>query len=339
GTAALHLALAGLDVGPGDVCIAPAMTFLATATAVRFCGAEVVFADVDPTTGLMAPDHVREATARAGKPIKAVLPVHLGGRICDLAGIASVAAELGAAVVEDACHALGGANAAGERVGGCAHSAAACFSLHPVKMLAAGEGGMVTTNDPARAARMRRLANHGATHDPALMRDPALSLDAEGNRHPWSYEQIELGFNYRMNEMEAALGLSQLARLPQFVARRAELAAQYDALISALGLPIRPVHRVEGALGLHLYQVLADLTALGVTRDQVMRRMAEAGVQTQVHYIPVYRQPYFRERYGEMRLVGAEAFYDQVLALPLFPAMADSDPDRAVCALKAALTA
>jgi UDP-4-amino-4,6-dideoxy-N-acetyl-beta-L-altrosamine transaminase len=336
GTAALHLALAALDVGPGDVCVVPAMTFLSTATAARFCGAEVVFADVDPDTGLMTPETAAEALRRAGGPIKAILPVHLGGRLCDMGGIEALAMQAGAEVVEDASHAVGGIDAEGSPVGACARSAAATFSFHPVKTLAAGEGGMVATNDAACAARMRRLRNHGVTHDPALMAE-AGSLDADGARNPWAYEQMELGFNYRMNELEAALGRSQLAKLDRFVARRAALADRYEALLKPLAPLVTPTPRGPGRPGLHLFSVLIDFEAAGVSRAEVMRRLSAQGIGTQVHYIPLYRQPYFKARYGEMRLAGAEAYYARVLALPLFPAMRDSDVDRVVQALGRAL--
>jgi UDP-4-amino-4,6-dideoxy-N-acetyl-beta-L-altrosamine transaminase len=338
GTAALHLALAALDVGPGDLCVVPAVTFLSTATAARMCGAEVVFADVDPLTGLMTPDTLRAAIASAPGPVKVALPVHLGGRLCDMAGMAAVSTEAGITLLEDAAHALGSARG-DERAGGCAHSAAACFSFHPVKTIACGEGGAVTTNDPALAARMMRLRNHGVTHDPALMVDDALSLDADGARLPWSYEQLELGFNYRMTDLEAALGLSQLGKLDRFVARRLEIARLYDRLLT----PLAAIHPVspgsDEAPSLHLYAVRIDFEALGVTRQQIMRALVAQGIGTQVHYIPVYRQPYFAARYGDMRLPGAEAYYSQVLALPLYPAMTDQDVHRVAAALAEILRA
>jgi UDP-4-amino-4,6-dideoxy-N-acetyl-beta-L-altrosamine transaminase len=333
GTAALHLALAALDVGPGDVCIVPAITFLSTATAARLCGAEVVFADVDPASGLMTADTLRLAAARATGPIKAALPVHLGGRLCDMAALARVAADLGFLLVEDACHALGSARGE-ERAGDCRHSAAAAFSFHPVKTIACGEGGAVTTNDPALAARVRRLRNHGVTHDPALMVDAELSLDADGERHPWSYEQLELGFNYRMTDLEAALGLSQLGKLDRFVGRRAELAALYDLLLEPLSGRLQPVPvAADESPSLHLYAVLFDCEGLAFDRDALIRDLASQGIGIQVHYIPVYRQPYFARRYGPLRLAGAEAYYAGVLALPLFPAMTGRDVERVAAAL------
>ena len=340
GTAALHLALAALDVGAGDLCVVPAITFLATATAVRFCGAEVLFADVDPASGLITPETLQAALMRAGGPVKAVLPVHLGGRICEMESISAVARSAGAKVVEDACHALGGTDSAGRPVGGCALSDAAVFSFHPVKTIAAGEGGMVTCPDPERAERMRRLANHGVARTPDLFAYPDLSLEEDGSPNPWSYEQIELGFNYRMNEMEAALGLSQLGRLERFVRRRRTLTALYDLVLAPLAPLVQPVRGHSGDRpSLHLYQVQIDFEAAGVGRGEVMRRLQAQGVGSQVHYIPVYRQPYFRSRYGDQRLEGAEAFYARVLALPLFPAMHDADVERVAQALERALEA
>lgn len=339
GTSALHLALAALDVGPGDLCVVPAITFLSTATAVRFCGAEVVFADVDPVSGLMTAATLREAAARTGGPVRAALPVHLGGRMCDMAALAEVAADVGCLLVEDACHALGSTRA-GHAAGGCCHSAASAFSFHPVKTIACGEGGMVTTNNPAMADRMRRLRNHGVTHDPALMVDPDLSFDAHGQRHPWSYEQLELGFNYRMTDLEAALGLSQLRKLDRFVDRRADLAELYDRRLAPLNDRVRPVRaEPDETPSLHLYAAHIDLGGLGLTRDDLMRGLMAEGIGTQVHYIPVYRQPYFAARYGAPTLAGAEAYYADILALPLYPAMEDEDVLRVVQALSRLLTA
>jgi UDP-4-amino-4,6-dideoxy-N-acetyl-beta-L-altrosamine transaminase len=338
GTSALHLALAALDIGPGDLCVVPAITFLSTATAARFCGAEVAFADVDPVSGLMTAETLREAAARAGGQVKAALPVHLGGRMCDMRALAEVAAEIGCVLVEDACHALG-SRRAGHAAGGSRYSAASVFSFHPVKTIACGEGGMIMTNHPALADRMRRLRNHGVTHDSALMVDSELSLDADGRRHPWSYEQLELGFNYRMTDVEAALGLSQLGKLDRFVDRRAHLAAAYDRLLLPLGDRVRPAPAAaDESPSLHLYAVHIDLAGLDLTRDALMRSLAADGIGTQVHYIPVYRQPYFSARYGPQRLAGAEAYYADILALPLFPGMEDDDARRVVGALGRLLT-
>jgi len=339
GTAALHLALTSLDVGPDDLCIVPAVTFLSTATAVRFCGAEVVFADVDPESGAMTAATLAAALAGCGAPVKAALPVHLGGRLCDMAGLGDAAKRAGAILVEDACHALGGRHADGEVVGACARSEAACFSLHPVKTIAAGEGGMVTLGDPRRAERLRRLRNHAVSREPAMLTDTALSYDDQGQPNPWSYEQDELGFNYRMNELEAALGQSQLAKLPRFVGRRTALADLYDRRLAGLSPVLRPVARGPGVPSLHLYQILVDFPAAGMTRAQLVRRLHDRGIGVQVHYIPLYRQPYFRDRYRSRPLAGAETFYERVLALPLFPGMDDGDVERVAQALEDTLAA
>ncbi|WP_174300788.1 aminotransferase class I/II-fold pyridoxal phosphate-dependent enzyme [Caulobacter sp. S45] len=336
GTGALQLALASLDVGPGHVCVVPAVTFLSTATAARLLGAEVRFTDVDPDTGLMTAETLAAALDRSG-PVKAILPVHLAGRLCDMTPISALAREVGATVVEDACHALGGLDEAGQPVGACRQSDAACFSFHPVKTIAAGEGGAVTLNDAGRAARARRLRNHGVTRDAALMGEPG-SFGPEGRPNPWAYEQLELGFNLRLDEMSAALGMSQLAKLRRLVELRASLAAAYDAALAPLGPRVRAVPRPLGARwGLHLYTVLLDEPDLAARRGSIIAALASDGIGAQVHYVPLYRQPYFRERYGPMRLAGAEAYYGRVLALPLHPSMHGSDVDRVAEALAAAI--
>ena len=333
GTAALHLILAALDTDGRHACIVPSITFLATATAVRMCGAEVIFADVDPDTGLMGPREFAEAITRADRPVKAVLPVHMGGRVCDMTALARIAAEYDIAVIEDGCHALGAASPHG-KVGDSAHSIASVFSFHPVKTIACGEGGAVTTNDPLLADRISRLRNHGVTREADLMSDLDLSLDSEGQMNPWSYEQLDLGFNYRMTEIEAALGSSQLGKLDRFMERRRELSDLYDQLLAPLQPHVRPVKRAGGE-SLHLYGLLIDFEALGISRAALMRGLSAKGVGTQVHYIPVYRQPYFTHRYGAQRHAGAEAYYARSLSLPLFPAMTDEDVKR-VCAELAA---
>lgn len=335
GTAALHLALRALDVDGRHACIVPSITFLATASAVRHCNAEVIFADVDPDTGLMGPEHLAEALARADRPVKAALPVHLGGRPCDMAALAPIAQASGVALIEDGCHALGAASPHG-RVGDGRHSAATVFSFHPVKTIACGEGGGVTLNDPVLAERIARLRNHGVTRDGAEMTDPDLSLDGHGAPNPWSYEQLELGFNYRMSELEAALGLSQLGKLDRFTAHRRVLSDLYDELLAPLSPLLRPVKRGgEAAQSLHLYGVLINFDALGLDRAGLMRGLEARGIGTQVHYIPVYRQPYFAARYGAQRLAGAEGYYARALSLPLHAGMNEDDVRR-VCAALAA---
>ena len=328
GTAALHLSMLALDVRPGEVCIAPSITFLATANCARYVGAEVVFADVDPLTGLMTPDTLSEAISRVGdRRLRAVLPVHLRGDVAQLDGLSALATQAGAVLVEDAPHALGSTATFGnvrEQIGDVRHSAMATFSFHPVKTIATGEGGMVTTNDPHLAERLRTLRSHG------MIRPPG--------GDPWWYEMPEPGFNYRLPDILCALGQSQLSKLPQFAVRRRALAARYQAAL----IPLAPV--VQAAVSptwsdpvLHLMVVLIDFAAVGKTRRQVMERLSAEGIGSQVHYIPVHRQPYFVERYGPLSLPGAEGWYEKCLSLPLYPDMDDQDVDRVVGALASAL--
>ena len=328
GTAALHLAMLALKVQPGEAVIAPSITFLATANCARYVGAEVVFADVDPDSGLMTPGTLADALTRLdGRKLRAVLPVHLRGDAADLPGLAALAGEAGAVLVEDAPHALGTTmtfDDVAERVGDVRHSAMATFSFHPVKTIATGEGGMVTTNDPVLADRLRLLRSHGMVRP----------QDAD----PWWYEMPEPGFNYRLPDILCALGLSQLAKLDRFAARRRVLAKAYEAALT----PLAPIVRIAARPAwsdpvLHLMCVLIDFEAVGRSRREVVDALRAHGVGSQVHYIPVHRQPYYRERYGELALPGAEAWYARCLSLPLYPGMEDGDVDRVAGALRDAL--
>jgi len=340
GTAALHLAALALGLKEGDRVVVPTVTFLATANAARFTGAEVTFADVDPDTGLITPDTLDEALESAGNAA-AVFPVHLNGQCADMARLHGIAARHGLKVVEDASHALGTIDSSAgvaTPVGSCAHSDMAAFSLHPVKTIAMGEGGMVTTNDPRLHERLTRFRNHGIVRDKARMANADLAFDSEGAPNPWYYEMPEPGFNYRASDIHCALGLSQLAKLDFFVARRRELAALYDAALAPLAPLVRPVARVPRCTpAWHLCAVLIDFAAAGVTRAQAMARLKEQGIGSQVHYLPVHLQPYYARRYGARDLPGARRYYERVLSLPLFPAMADSDVERVAGALKRAL--
>lgn len=339
GTAALHLAMSALDVGPGDVCIVPAITFLSTATAAQFCGADVAFADVDPETGLMTPDTLRDAISRAGASAKVVLPVHLGGRMCDMANLAAIVAEHGLKMIEDGCHALGTKRCDLGFVGQCEHSDATVFSFHPVKTIACGEGGMVTTNSEAMKDRIGRLRNHGVTRDPALMVDTKLSFDVDGRPNPWSYEQIELGFNYRMNEIEAALGTSQLSKLDYFVARRSTLVSRYAELLAPLS-PYVEVVKLEADedVSFHIFTLRLTHPALRDRRAELMRTLISRGVGCQVHYIPLYRQPFFRGKYGDLHLEGAELYYSSTLTLPMYPRMTEDEVNWVVLELTSAIS-
>ena len=340
GTAALHLSMLALDLQPGDVVIAPAITFAATANCARYQGGEVIFADVDPDTGLMTPETLAAAIGRlGGRRLKAVLPVHLSGNVADLPGIRRLAEPYGAELVEDACHALGTTMAGGnqpERVGDGRHSALACFSFHPVKTMTTGEGGMVTTSDPALAQRLRLYRTHGISRDPAGFQHHDLAFDADGAVNPWIYEMQALGYNYRLPDLLCALGLSQLAKLDRFIARRRSLAERYRTLLQPLAPLVRAVTPPRGCdPALHLFVVLIDFAAAGLSRRQVTEALRAQGIGSQVHYIPVHRQPYYQARYGPIDLPGADAYYSRCLSLPLFPSMADSDPERVVVALRA----
>jgi UDP-4-amino-4,6-dideoxy-N-acetyl-beta-L-altrosamine transaminase len=332
GTAALHLAMMALDLKPGDAVIVPTITFLATANCARYCDGDVIFADVDPDTGLMTPATLREAIARAGGvKIKAIAPVHLGGAECDMAAIAAIAREIGAVVVEDACHALG-TRADTRQVGDCTYSAMTVFSLHAVKTVAAGEGGVVTTNDPILAKRLAMLRNHGAMREPAGFVDPEFSRDEYGAPLPWAYEMQALGYNYRLSDIHAALATTQLSKLPAFAARRRALWTLYGPMLKALNIGF-----VDMSAGTcpHLFIALADFSRR--PRADVMARMKAAGLGTQVHYMPVHRQPYYKALYGAADLPGAEAYYSRCLSLPLFATMTERDVFRVIDALGDAL--
>jgi len=339
GTAALHLACMALDLGPGESVVVPAMTFMATANAARYCGAEVIFADVDPDSGLLTAETFQAALdANPRAIVRAVLPVHVNGYSVDMPAIRAIAEPRGIAVVEDACHALGGEQAAGNNsrapVGACAVSDFACFSLHPAKTVTSGEGGFTTTNDERAYRRMARFRTHGITRDPAEFIYADQALDTDGSPNPWYHELAELGFNYRITDFACALGRSQMKRLPDFARRRRALMDRYVALLKPLAPHIRAVPVQPGPAVLHLCAVLIDFPAIGRSRAQAMQALKADGVGTQVHYIPVNRQPYYRRRYGAQRLPGADAYYERVLSIPLFSTMRDEDVDRVVDALR-----
>ncbi|HYE00508.1 MAG TPA: UDP-4-amino-4,6-dideoxy-N-acetyl-beta-L-altrosamine transaminase [Alphaproteobacteria bacterium] len=341
GTAALHLSVLALGLGPGDRAVVPSVTFVATANAVRYVGAEVVFADVDPDTGLMGPEQLEAAIRGAGPggPLRAVLPVHLAGQCADPAALRAVADRHGLAVVEDASHAVGTRYRAEGRdraVGACAHSELTVFSFHPVKTVAMGEGGAVTTRDPALADRLRSLRSHGLERRPDRFTDPALAFTG-GAPNPWYYELPELGLNYRAPDINCALGLSQLRKLRRFADRRAALVGRYRALLAELAPAVRPMPQAPGCdPAWHLFVVLADFGGRLPERAEVVERLRRRGIGSQVHYIPVPWQPYYRGRYGMPALPGAAAYYRRCLSLPLYPGLADSDVDRVVAALRGA---
>jgi len=323
GTAALHAACGAAGLGPGDEVLVPAITFLASANCARYVGAEPVFVDVDPRSGLIDPE---DAARKVNAKTKAIIPVHLNGRPADLDAIHELAEAHELTVIEDAAHALG-ARYRATTIGDCARSDMAIFSFHPVKHVTTGEGGAISTADPELARRLAVFRNHGIERDPQRLEQPAPG--------PWYYEQQTLGFNYRITDLQCALGLSQLAKLDRFVARRQALAARYDrALASLAGVEPVAVGTAETRSAYHLYAVLIDFEGRGTTREAAMAELRARGILTQVHYIPVPAQPYYVARGARAAdCPGAQAYYERVLSLPMFPAMGDGDVDRVVEAL------
>jgi UDP-4-amino-4,6-dideoxy-N-acetyl-beta-L-altrosamine transaminase len=331
GTASLHLAMLALGVGPGDAIWTSPITFVASANAGRYCGARVDFVDVDPDTINLCPERLAaklEAAEKEGCLPKVVVPVHFGGQSCAMDRIHELGARYGFRIVEDAAHALGGTHR-GERTGNCRWSDMVSHSFHPVKIITSGEGGMVTTNDEELAWHVTNLRTHGITRDPRRMRGPS--------HGPWYYQQIELGYNYRITDIQAALGASQMTRLESFSARRRQIVALYDEALA--GLPLRALGRDPHAVsGWHLYVIRLDRSATRKTRREVFESLRAQGIGVNVHYIPVHLQPdYERLGFKSGMFPEAESFYEECLTLPLYPAMVDEDVARVRDALIAAL--
>jgi UDP-4-amino-4,6-dideoxy-N-acetyl-beta-L-altrosamine transaminase len=337
GTAALHMAARALGLGAGKKIVVPAITFLATASAPNLNGAEIVFADVDPDTGLMGPENLEEALARAGHA-GAVFNVHLNGQCGALEEIAGIARAHGAFIVDDACHALGtayiAADGAVSAIGSNDFADLSVFSFHPVKAIAMGEGGAVTTNNPEMAKRLQRARSHGMIREKEDFQNTKDAFDTNGQANPWYYELQEPEFNWRANDIQCALGTSQLGKLGRFIARRRAIAALYDLLLAATGPILRPVARTRPCLpAWHLYAARIDFEAAGITRSDLMRTLSEESIGTQVHYYPVYRQPYYARTCKTPRLPGADQYYARALSLPLFASMLPGDVERVVEAL------
>lgn len=332
-TAALHLGCLAMGVGAGDLVWTSPNTFLASANCARYCGADVDFVDIDPLTRNMSVQCLAQRLAQAqragGRLPKVVIPVDFAGLPADLREMRELADRYGFRILEDASHAVG-AWLHGQPVGS-RWADATVFSFHPVKIVTTAEGGVLATQDDALAERVRLLRSHGMTRDPALMSQPS--------HGPWYYEQVALGFNYRMTDLQAALGSSQLSRLRQLRQRRGELAARYDEQLAALPLllPPTPADRVSA---LHLYAVEIDDSRCAVTRAQAVARLREAGILVQVHYIPVHLQPYYRALGFEPgQFPNSERYYARAFSLPLFPDLQDGEQDRVVQALHQALEA
>ena len=341
GTAALHLAMKVAGVGPGDRVVTSPNTFLASANAAAFEGATPDFADIDPGSLTLCPDSLRENWQ---SDTRAVVPVCYGGQSPDMLAIAQVARENNAVVIEDACHAVGGSFTAEGRawnVGGHPWADMTTFSFHPVKTMTTGEGGMLVTDNPEYAEMARCLRTHGMVREPSSM----LGFNSgrpELETGPWVYEMQELGFNYRMTDMQCALGLSQLEKLDEFVLRRQSLVERYNANLAEIqGLSIPEMSSSSDAsrCSWHLYTVQIDFESLGVQRADLMSQLRSRGIGTQVLYIPVYWQPWYQRRFGYRpgKCPNAERFYARALSLPLFPAMNDADVDRVTSQLLALL--
>jgi len=324
-TSALHLACAALGVGPGDVVWTSPISFVASANCARYCGAEIDFVDIDPRTWCLSAEALEiklEETLVAGRRLpKVVIPVHFGGQSCDMAKIAVLAANYGFRVIEDASHALGG-KYKNEPVGSCAFSDVAVFSFHPVKIVTTGEGGVAVSNDPCLIARMARLRSHGITRNVSEM-----TREADG---PWYYEQLELGFNYRMTDFAGALGLSQLRRLDAFVARRNELARQYEEALGDLPVEQQIVPGdVLSARHLYVIRVPTDL------RLGIFTALRADGIGVNVHYIPIHLQPYYRRQgFAVGQFPMAEAHYHKAISLPLFAGMSGREQEAVVKAVR-----
>lgn len=320
GTAALHAAMYAIGIGTGDEVIVPPMTFAASANCVVFQGGVPVFADVDPDTLLLDSAQVE---AKITPQTKAIIAVDYAGQPCDYDALRAVASRHGLILVADACHALGGSYK-GRPVGSLADLNA--FSFHPVKPITTGEGGMITADDPKLAQRMRIFRNHGITTDHR-------QREQQGS---WFYEMMDLGYNYRLTDIQCALGLNQLRKLPEWVKRRREIAQRYDEAFA--GIPaVEPLKvRNDVSHAYHLYMIRLDLSQLQVTRAKVFSALRAEGIGVNVHYIPVHLHPFYRERFGTGPGLCpvAEAAYERLITLPIFPAMTDADVDaviRAVC--------
>lgn len=330
-TGALHIACLALDLGPGDRLWTSPNTFVASANCGLYCGAQVDFVDIDPATLNLDVAQLEARLQRAeadGTLPKVVIPVAFAGQSCDMARIGELARRYGFRVIEDASHAIG-ARHDGRPVGCCEHADITVFSFHPVKIITTGEGGLLTTNDPQLAERLRRLRSHGITRDPAAMTGPS-----EG---PWYYQQLELGFNYRMTDLQAALGLSQLQRLDAFVARRRQLVARYGELLAGLPLGL-PQLQAGAEPAWHLYPVRLRLERLQRSHREVFEALRGAGIGVNLHYIPVHLQPYYQQLgFAPGDFPEAERYYAEALSLPLFPDLTDDQQDQVASTLASVL--
>lgn len=330
-TSSLHLACLALGVAPGDVVWTSPISFVASANCARYCGADVDFVDVDLKTYNMDVVKLAEKLAdaeRDGRLPKVVIPVDFSGQPCDLEQIRALSERYGFKVIEDASHAIG-ARYRGRRVGSGGFADVTVFSFHPVKIVTTGEGGVAVTDDPDVARRIARLNSHGITREASEMTGPS-----EG---PWYYQQVELGFNYRMTDIHASLGVSQLTRLDEFLARRHALADRYDGLLADMPV-VTPWRDPAHYSALHLYVVRLRLDEIGCSRREVFERLRAAGILVNLHYIPIYSQPDFAQfKIDPAKYANAETYYAEALTLPLYPTLTEHDQDFVVDVLRKSL--
>ena len=332
-TSALHIACLALGLGPGDWLWTSPISFVASANCGLYCGAQVDFVDIDARTHNLDPKALEAKlidAERHGRLPKIVVPVHFGGQSCDMRSIRALSRKYGFSVIEDASHAIGG-QYLGDPIGNCRFSDITVFSFHPVKIITAGEGGMALTNSPGLAESMSLARAHGITRDPARM--------THASDGPWYYQQIALGYNYRMTDVQAALGVSQLGRIEQYVATRRELAGRYDGLLQDKPLTT-PWRDPNAGSAMHLYVVRLHLDRIKNGRLEVFNFLRDRGIGVNVLYIPIHTQPYFRNLGTTVRkLPEAERYYKEALTLPLYPILEEQEQDLVVEALTAALSA
>lgn len=330
-TSALHLACLSLGLGPGDWLWTSPVTFVASANCGLYCGANVDFVDIHPRTYNLCPKALEKKLKEAeqdGRLPKVLVAVHLCGQPCDMAAIHKLAQRYGFYIIEDASHAIGG-RYRGRFIGASTYSAITVFSFHPVKIITTAEGGMALTNDDELASRMDLLRSHGVTRDPKKM-----THEPDG---PWYYQQVALGFNYRMTELQAALGLSQMSRLNSFVARRHELADRYDELLRNFPV-VTPWRHPDSYSGLHLYVIRLQIDEIDRTHKQVFESLREQGIGVNLHYIPVHTQPYYQALgFSSNDFPEAMAYYKEAISLPMFQGLKNHQQDEVVRALELAL--